>query len=690
MQGVAWPYLELAIRLWIAKLFFVFGILQLMHWPTTIDWAGYQNPIPFLAPTVAAYLSTALELICAALLAVGLMTRYAALPLLMLSLVTQLRYEPFDTQLFWTTLFAWFAIYGAGPISMDHLLRRGLSDSAIPFVTRIIGFSKRLRLYGTPVYASLLRMWLGAALILAALAGADRFEAGYFGRWLPLDVAMRLPLSGAWVGGVLLLLGAGTRYIAALLLVSLFAYSIVDPRITDEIYLLMLLTIFSVYGGGLISIDRVIGILRDRLFAESTVRGPQLLTGLPRVVILGAGFGGLRCAEALRNTRAAVTLVDRTNYHLFQPLLYQVATAALSPGDIATPARQLFRDAPLTRLLLGNVTGVDTRRQTVLLQEGEVPYDFLVLATGATHSYFGKDHWAEHAPGLKRIEDALSIRRRILIAFERAEATVDEDERAALLTFLVVGGGPTGVELAGAIAELARFGLDQDFRSFDPSRARVILVQSAPRLLPSFPERLAGIAQLSLERLGVEVLLGSRVDHIDAAGVAVDGKRIHARTVLWAAGVAASPAAVWLNVPADKAGRIIVDDELRVPTLPNVYAIGDTASSKGWQGDPVPGLAPAAKQGGTYVAKHIRAIIDSRKPLPAFRYRHFGSLATIGRKAAVADFGFARLSGAPAWWLWGFVHIGFMLGVRNRVATLTNWFWAYLKFGAGIRLITGD
>ncbi len=689
LEGVAWPYLELVIRLWIAKLFFVFGILQLMHWTTTVDWAGYENPIPFLAPIAAAYLSTAINLVCASLLAIGLMTRYAALPLLMLSLVTQLRYDPFDTQLFWTALFGWFAICGAGTISMDHLLRRGLSDSAIPLVARIIGFSKRLRLYGTPVYASLLRVWLGAALLLAALAGSGRFEPGYLDRWLPLDVAMRLPLTGAWVGGVLLLIGAGTRYTSAILLASLFAYSIVDPRITDEIYLLMLLTIFSVHGGGVVSIDRVIGILRDRLFPVSTVRALPP-AGLPRVVIVGAGFGGLRCAEALRNTRAAVTLIDRTNYHLFQPLLYQVATAALSPGDIATPARQLFRGAPLTRLLLGTVTGVDTHRQTVLLQEGEVPYDYLVLATGATHSYFGKDHWAEHAPGLKRIEDALSIRRRILIAFERAEATVDEHERAALLTFLIVGGGPTGVELAGAIAELARFGLDQDFRSFDPARARVILVQSAPRLLPSFPERLAGIAQLSLERLGVEVLLGSRVDHIDAAGVAIDGKRIAARTVLWAAGVAASPAAMWLDVPADKAGRVIVDDELRVPSLPNVYAIGDTALSKGWQGETVPGLAPAAKQGGTYVAKQIRAIIDSRKALPAFRYRHFGSLATIGRKAAVADFGFARLSGAPAWWLWGFVHIGFMLGMRNRVATLTNWFWAYLKFGAGIRLITGD
>jgi NADH dehydrogenase/putative oxidoreductase len=391
----------------------------------------------------------------------------------------------------------------------------------------------------------------------------------------------------------------------------------------------------------------------------------------------------------LRGAPVAVTLIDRTNYHLFQPLLYQVATAALSPGDIATPARQMFRNSPSIRLLLGTVTRVDTQRQTVSTQNGDIPYDYLVLATGATHSYFGKDEWARFAPGIKRIEDALEIRRRILTAFERAEGVSLEQDRKGLLTFLIVGGGPTGVELAGAIAELARFGLEKDFRAFDPAQARVILVQAGPRLLPSFPERLAQIAQRSLEQLGVEIRLGSRVDHIDETGVAVDGTRIEASTVLWAAGVAASPAATWLNAPADRAGRVIVGDDLRVPGIANVFAIGDTAASKAWNGELVPGLAPAAKQGGAYVAKQIRALVESRRPVAAFRYRHLGSLATIGRKAAVADFGILKLSGAPAWWLWGIVHIAFMLGVRNRVATLTNWFWAYLKFGGSIRLITG-
>ena len=413
--------------------------------------------------------------------------------------------------------------------------------------------------------------------------------------------------------------------------------------------------------------------------------GPQT-----RVVIVGAGFGGLRCAQALKGARASVTLIDRNNFHLFQPLLYQVATAALSPGDIAVPTRQIFRGAPATRLLLSTVNGIDTERRLVLTQRREIPYDYLVLATGATHSYFGKDDWEPHAPGLKRIEDALEVRRRILTAFERAEDCTDELERDALLTFVIVGGGPTGVELAGAIAELARFGLDQDFRTFDASRARVVLVQSAPRLLPSFPERLAGIAQHALEQLGVQIRLGSRVTQIDENGVGVDGERIEARTVLWAAGVAASPAATWIKAAADKAGRIVVSEDLRVPGLSNVFAVGDTVASNAWEGQPVPGLAPAAKQGGAYVARQIRALIEGRPPLAAFRYRHLGSLATIGRKAAVAHFGAVRLCGAPAWWLWGVIHIGFMLGIRNRTATLLNWFWSYLKFGGGIRLITGD
>ena len=684
---LAWPYAELLIRLWIAKLFFFFGVQQLMHWSVAVQDVSEDNPFPLLAPIVSAYLSTGANLICAILLVLGFMTRYASLPLLILAAITQLRFEPFDTQLFWIALFGWYVIHGAGLISLDHLLRRGLSESAIPFIPHAIRFSQWLRSSGTPRYLTVLRLWLGAALITAASASAQLSLGAGGQRWLPLDVATRVPMVAALASGAALIVGAATRQVALLLLLGLFAFSVVDPRLSDSIYLLMLFAILAVHGGGALSIDAL--MKRSRLFSIPS-NNEWATQNWPRVVIVGAGFGGLRCAQALTDARVAVTLIDRNNFHLFQPLLYQVATAALSPGDIAMPTRQIFRDAPATRLLLSTVTGIDTERRLVLTERREIPYDYLVLATGATHSYFGNDEWARHAPGLKYVEDALDVRRRILTAFERAEESINPSEKVALLTFLIVGGGPTGVELAGAIAELARFGLNQDFRTFDPAHARIILVQAGPRLLPSFPERLSRIAQRELERLGVEVRLESRVNHIDERGVGVDGERIEARTILWAAGVAASPGATWLKAPSDRAGRIVIGEDLRVPGLANVFAIGDTVVSNAWNGQPVPGLAPAAKQGGAYVAKQIRALIDGRAPLPAFRYRHLGSLATIGRKAAVADFGPFKLWGAPAWWLWGMVHIGFMLGMRNRVATLVNWFWCYLKFGGGIRLITGD
>ena len=362
--GIAWPYIELAIRLWIAKLFGFFGFMQMLHWETTLALASQENPIPFLAPDSAAFFCTAIYLVCAGLLMIGFMTRYAALPLLLLSLIPQLRYTPFDTQLFWVALSVWFAIHGAGPISLDNLLRRGLNDSAVLLVPRIIDFSKRLREYGTPLYISIFRVWLGIALLMAAFSRSLGAEFNDLDRWLPLDVAMRVPHAAAWVGGVLLLTGLATRYIAVVLFFGLFAYSVIDPRVTDSIYLLMFLAILGVYGGGIGSLDELLMRLRDRAFPLIKRHGLEGLQGLPRVVIVGAGFGGLRCAQGLRNASVAVTLIDRTNYHLFQPLLYQIATAALSPGDIATPARQMFRNSPSVRLLLGSVIGVDTQRQT--------------------------------------------------------------------------------------------------------------------------------------------------------------------------------------------------------------------------------------------------------------------------------------------------------------------------------------
>ena len=691
LRGVAWPKVELVIRLWLAQIFFVSGGLKLTHWDTALYLAAHEYPVSWLSAGAAAAIGVCIEVIGGVLLAWGFMTRFAAVPMLALALVAQFAYLPFDNQLFWTALFGWFAVCGAGPISVDNLLRRGLADSALPIIPRIVHFTEGLRRLGGPIYLSAVRIWLGAALLLGVFrpAAADGEPTAGVAAWLPVTTASHVPAIVACVGGALLLLGLGTRYTAGAMIVALSAGRMMDPRMSDTVYLLMLCAIFVIFGAGDLSLDALVARVLKRRFPQLDSRRRYAEDGAPRVVIVGAGFGGISCAAALRRARASVTLIDRTNYHLFQPLLYQVATAALSPGDIAAPVRPLFRDSLDTRILLGQVSGVDTSAQVVMVGNTEIPYDFLVLATGATHSYFGKDHWAPFAPGLKRVEDAIEIRRRILVAFERAEASGDPVEREALLTFLIVGGGPTGVELAGAIAELARFGMDKEFRSFDPADARVILVQSAPRLLPTFPETLAAIARRALEKLNVEVQTGSRVEAIDADGVTVSGARIVAKTVLWAAGVTASPAAKWLGVAADNAGRVKVAADLSVPGHPNVYAIGDTAASDAWKGQAVPGLAPAAKQGGVYVARQIRAKLDGRAAPPGFAYRHLGSLATIGRKAAVADFGFVKLWGAPAWWLWGIVHVGSLLGIRNRVATMVNWFWAYLTYRGGIRLITG-
>ncbi len=454
-------------------------------------------------------------------------------------------------------------------------------------------------------------------------------------------------------------------------------------------WLVLLLLPLALRGGGPLALDPWVPGLLQSLIPGLAPPDPAAIARLPRVAIIGAGFGGIACARSLRHAPVSVTLIDRHNYHLFQPLLYQVATSGLAPSDIATPVREVFRDQRNARVLLGDVTGVDTAGRRVRWTAGRPGLRLSGPGHRGQPQLFRARRLGPNAPGLKRIEDATEVRRRVLLAFERAEASDDEAERAALLTFLVVGGGPTGVELAGAIAELARFGMEQDFRHIDPRQARVILVQSGPRILPSFPESLSAIATRSLESLGVEVRIGSRVTAIDAWGVRVGSETIPARTVLWAAGVVASPAAAWLGAAADRAGRIEVGADLSVPGHSEVFAIGDTALANAWNGQPVPGLAPAAKQGGDYVAGVIAARVGGRAAPGPFVYRHQGSLATIGRKAAVADFGGMRLSGAPAWWLWGLVHVFFLVGVRNRVSVVWDWFWAYLTFRSGTRLITG-
>ena len=665
--------------------------MKVTNWQAALYLSENEYRVSWMDPVTAAYTGAAIELVCPILLVAGLLSRYAAVPMLILSLVVQFNYNAVDSQLFSAALLGWLIVNGAGAFSLDALLRRGLADSALPLAAAVVRASNWVRIHIGPWYLSGVRIWLAAALLIGT-ASMWRHEAqplAELSSWLPIKSAALWPSALLLGAGILLLLGWLTRYLSIALAVLSFGAAMMQSLDGSEAYLCATLALLAIFGGGRLSADAALSWSLRRRFPELEGKPAFGLEGLPRVVIVGAGFGGLTCALALRRTRVSVTLIDRDNYHLFQPLLYQVATAGLSPGDIASPIRALFRECFNTRVLWGTVTGVDPAGQRVLLGDGEVPYDYLVLATGAAHSYFGKDQWQPFAPGLKRIEDATAIRGRLLSAFERAEATDDAEERQALLTFLIVGAGPTGVELAGAIAELARFGMEKDFRRFDPASARVILLQSGPRVLPAFNENLAAIAQRSLRRLGVEVLVGSRVDSIDALGVSVAGKRIAARTVLWAAGVAASPAGKWLNVAADASGRVKVESDLSVPGYQNIFAIGDTALSMAWNKQPVPGLAPAAKQGGDYVAKLIRSRVEGRGAPGEFIYRHRGSLATIGRQAAVADFGRIKLWGAPAWWLWGLVHVGFLVGLRNRAATMINWFWAYLTYGGGIRLITG-
>lgn len=409
-----------------------------------------------------------------------------------------------------------------------------------------------------------------------------------------------------------------------------------------------------------------------------------------RVVVVGAGFGGLFATHGLRRANVDVTLIDQHNYHLFQPLLYQVATAGLAPSDVAWPIRGILSRQKNATVLLNRVTDVDTVAGEVVTPDQRIPYDYLVLATGARHAYFGHEDWEPYAPGLKSIDDATAIRRRVLMAFERAEMTTDACMRERLLTFIVVGAGPTGVELAGTIAELARRTLAADFRRIDSRSARVILVEAGPRVLPAFNEKLSSYGQKALSKLGVEVLLGSAVTRCDADGVIVGSKEIPSSTVLWAAGVAASPAGAWLGTETDRAGRVIVEDDLSVAKYPNIFVAGDTAAVTDSKGEPVPGIAPAAKQQGRYIARVIRARVESRTAPRVFRYRHAGNLATIGRKSAVIELPFMRLSGFVAWWVWGFAHIYFLIGVRSPVTVAVNWLWQYLTYGRGARLITGD
>ncbi|MGH8668155.1 MAG: NAD(P)/FAD-dependent oxidoreductase [Burkholderiales bacterium] len=405
----------------------------------------------------------------------------------------------------------------------------------------------------------------------------------------------------------------------------------------------------------------------------------------PRVVILGCGFGGLWAAQALRKTPVEVTVLDRTNHHLFSPLLYQVATAGLSAPAIAAPIRHVLASQRNTTVLMGEARGISVKDRQVVLEDGSrLAYDFLIVATGAMHSYFGNDAWAPYAPGLKTLEDAFEIRSRILLAFERAERELEPAQRAPWLTFVVVGAGATGVELAGTLAEIARHTLRGEFRRFDPRHARVILVEASSRVLPPYPAELSEKARVQLERLGVTVLLGKQVTGVDAAGVSMGAERIAARTVLWGAGVASSPLGRLLGAPLDRAGRVQVEPDLSVPGHPEVFVVGDLAGVQG-----VPGIAPAAKQMGRHAGNNVLKKI-SGQTTTAFRYRDYGQLATIGRNSAVAYFGRVKLSGYPAWLVWLVAHIYFLISFRNRIVVMLDWAWAYWTFNRYARVITKD
>jgi len=660
------PAVDLLIRAWLAQLFWMSGLAGLMDWHAVLGLTPGLTGTLAMRPAHAAAVVTGLQLAMPVLLLLGLGTRLAALPLLLLALAAWRANPALDAPLLWVLVTGWYVVIGAGSLSFDRVIARGIYDTALPFAPAVGRLLARLRDLARPVALLLVRLGVASVLLRHGMVGQGE----------------GLILPG------LLVVGLAAR-LAVLPLVGMVGVATMHAATNEHLCWLLLLLRVGASGAGALSADGVIFALAGQRLA-GRMAGAMWDTALPHVVIVGGGFAGVAAARGLRHAACRITLVDQHNYHLFQPLLYQVATAGLSPADIATPIRSLFRAQPNARVLLGQVAGVDPAACIVRVADGPaLHYDTLILATGARHAYFGHDEWEAVAPGLKTLDDATAIRRRILLAFERAETETDPAARQALLTFGVIGGGPTGVELAGAIAELARHGLAREFRSVNPADARVLLIQAGERLLPSFPPSLSEAARAALSALGVEVRLGPAVAKVDAAGLMIGDEFIACRTAFWAAGVAASPAAAWLGVAADRAGRLSVGPDLTVPGHPEIFAVGDTANAQAWDGKPVPGLAPAAKQAGAYAAQVIRARMADKPPPPPFRYRHSGSLATIGRREAVADFGWVRMSGPSAWWLWGAVHVLFLAGARNRLVVAVQWFWAYLTFGRGIRLITG-
>ncbi|MEX3980913.1 NAD(P)/FAD-dependent oxidoreductase [Paraburkholderia sp. EG287A] len=668
VRALCMPWLLLATRVWFGQVVLVHQIMAMAQGnPGGSTGAGLHAP---------SSVEAALHGIVPLLLTAGLLTRPIALVLLVGG-YGSIALGPGGTTL---VLLAWLVVLGPGTFSLDAMLARGLAWAPLGPARQVRKCYALIERYVSPVLLLVSRAGIAASLSLASA-----LTPSLFGQAAHQDLAALFAYP-SWIAALLALsiaFGCMTRP-AMLIYAAMVPLAGIAMSMDDRLAMLLLLLMFVATGPGVISVDHWLA----RWVLDRPEKEEGTLNECPHVVVVGGGFGGIETVRGLRNSRCRITLIDQRNHHLFQPLLYQIATAALSPGEIATPIRSLFRGQRNVQVRLGSVTGIDTATREVLIGAASLKFDYLVLATGARHSYFGNDHWAPYAPGLKSIEDATSIRSRLLRAFEEAETAADEAARAAWLTFIIVGGGPTGIELAGAIAELAHHGMDQEYRTIDPSTSRVILVHAGPRVLPTFPPSLSAAAERSLRKLGVTIYLDTRVLGVDQEGADLGKDRIASRTILWAAGVAASPVARWLNQPEDASGRIKVNDDLSVAAAEGVYAIGDAAASLGWNGAAVPGLAPAAKQQGRYAARVIDAQLAGRRPPPPFRYRHFGSLATIGRQAAVAEIGPIRMWGAPAWWFWGAAHIAFLTGGPNRAKVMLDWLWAYVTYRRSTRLIT--
>ena len=578
--GLLAPWLDLTIRIWLAQAFLMGATMTAMT-GSPPAMVGTSRLVVAFDALVASPFGLLTQFVCPVMLLLGLGSRLAALLLLVQVLLLHGTGGFAISHVTWPVLLGWTVVAGPDAYSIDALLKAGLDSSAVPGARRLgIAFAWVATRLGPPFWL-VVRLWIASLPLVQAATGFGSLEAGAgpIAGWTGMPGwTGTLPPAASLGVGLLLVLGLGTRGVAVVLILAIpLGQSCMS--VDDRLYWMVLLGLLACRGPGLIALDAFVARSVDALVGRMTSISPTL----PHVVILGGGFGGLAAARGLSRAPCRVTLVDRNNHHVFQPLLYQVATAGLAPTAIATPIRSLLRSQANLKVLLAEVRGVSVDDANVLLDQGRLPFDFLVIATGARHSYLGRADWAEHAPGLKRIEDATHIRRRLLTGFERAEGTDDPTERKAWMTFVIVGGGPTGVELAGAIAELSSNGLTNEYRTIDPGEARVILVQSADRLLPTFPASLSADAQHELHCLGVEVLTGAKVEAIDSEGVVVGGEQIKARTVLWAAGVAASPAAQWCGAKADRAGRIVVGPDLSVLPDGNIFAIGDTAASMAWE-----------------------------------------------------------------------------------------------------------